>query len=1088
MCACDAPIEIEERTDVHDLADADSYRLDIYLLSEWAGNILPTKEEINFTFVRGNESCKYNLGDTNHSCIDAYLDTKTLNAESPADNLKIYPYGYKTNSELFLNCLVNSTESQAPDNGENTGNDENSDDGENAGENENPGKGDSSEDNSDDNNKTPSPAIPQAPEGSPNFSYTCTVNTSGSEGLDAVWNIHYKSAQNTPVLKIGSGDNFGVSTPISREFNDMPTIQVLNKLGFNVDTFGNHNFDNGLKYLQDVLNVADFSFTISNLYNVPNNLERISPYFIYKVPAVKDDGSIDKTKKELSVAIVGLLDTDAATTISRGVFGTLNVTDYCQTINALEEAYNKNARAFILLPHITNMQNSAEEIFATLFSTVAPLNIEINKKNSFTCTDKLIVTRNMVDQYCEDHKKSCKTDDEISRTVKEIKKNMHQEILNSILFLFGPSNDSPLLAKVTQEKLLDVNSGNMTDPNDSNDSNVSSLSEAIKKTTLSQKVDEETSKDVRFNALTPIQYGILPYAIDNIELESEESDSETALWITEIPSDKYTAKASFIITKTKAGDLHPLYHGYRPELQNFELSPIITFSDDKEDSAQDDTNTIKNCTDFIKGMDALPETCHNFYKDLLEENDITARDTISFDECQNDLLPDNQNESSDNNKFLKTTDLADLQKLWQCFFNAKTWYKTNDGYNSAICSFNNYTIEPEEKGTRRSISTIVSNLFTDAILKHLQKESVLCDKKEPDSRCHYKYSFDAPDILIFNAGTVMQSDAIKEISKGELLSLFPRDYDNYAKMVRLSTFEIARLLEFGINTTVSGAFPAIAGIQFSYHLDNNKSDGCVNCKNNESILSKGEINLLKNTTFMKKINQNGEMKIIDEIFNVNDEQKYDSIYYLSQDKMNVIDCIAPKDSDKGNNNCGDENVNALNECIMNIKQDGVCLIGKYTQKGNGVYEAIINKQTIEYDNKNFEKNVNTDKPERNIKVVITNYMSGGGDNFNFFLNETNLDMFKDKNFFDKNNKILRLRDMLALFFERTDTNDNACHFEFSDDKKIDVNELLKQNLIKRIYPYNDTDDNILCVKTQDKLAKDLQAYLKDSFCLEFYNQ
>ena len=57
-----------------------------------------------------------------------------------------------------------------------------------------------------------------------------------------------KGHRNT--LTVAAGDIIGASPLLSAAFHDEPTIESMNKLGLDVTSVGNHEFDEGYKELQ----------------------------------------------------------------------------------------------------------------------------------------------------------------------------------------------------------------------------------------------------------------------------------------------------------------------------------------------------------------------------------------------------------------------------------------------------------------------------------------------------------------------------------------------------------------------------------------------------------------------------------------------------------------------------------------------------------------------------------------------------------------------------------------------------------------------------------------------------------------------
>jgi 5'-nucleotidase len=65
-------------------------------------------------------------------------------------------------------------------------------------------------------------------------------------------------------VTLSAGDNIGAAPPISTEFEEMPTIESMNSMKFDVSTFGNHEHDRNLAHVQKVIGASDFEWVTSN--------------------------------------------------------------------------------------------------------------------------------------------------------------------------------------------------------------------------------------------------------------------------------------------------------------------------------------------------------------------------------------------------------------------------------------------------------------------------------------------------------------------------------------------------------------------------------------------------------------------------------------------------------------------------------------------------------------------------------------------------------------------------------------------------------------------------------------------------------
>ncbi|MGI5828732.1 MAG: 5'-nucleotidase C-terminal domain-containing protein [Bradymonadia bacterium] len=187
--------------------------------------------------------------------------------------------------------------------------------------------------------------------------YHCSIPIAGAVAINEWLNDEFSKNDNT--IFVSTGDNFGISSQISASFNDVPAIDLLNKLGLQFDTFGNHNLEKGLNYLQNLINISNYSYVVSNLSNVPQNLQHVSPYAFISMP------SANAQDNPLPVAIVGTVDHSAASMIFPGSLGTTSIRDYCASKYAMQDAYMQGARAFVLLSHLGIEQNNRD--YATIF-------------------------------------------------------------------------------------------------------------------------------------------------------------------------------------------------------------------------------------------------------------------------------------------------------------------------------------------------------------------------------------------------------------------------------------------------------------------------------------------------------------------------------------------------------------------------------------------------------------------------------------------------------------------------------------------------------------------------------------------------
>jgi 2',3'-cyclic-nucleotide 2'-phosphodiesterase (5'-nucleotidase family) len=147
-------------------------------------------------------------------------------------------------------------------------------------------------------------------------------------------------AANPNTLTLTAGDAVGATPPVSSFFQDVPTIQAMNMMGFQVDTFGNHNFDGGIARLQNQINLANFQYVSANLLNRNDNLSGVKDFEIFNVGGVK-------------VAVIGITNPEAPTLVFPGNFGTIVPTDPIKAaLKARDKAEDQDADIMVVICHM----------------------------------------------------------------------------------------------------------------------------------------------------------------------------------------------------------------------------------------------------------------------------------------------------------------------------------------------------------------------------------------------------------------------------------------------------------------------------------------------------------------------------------------------------------------------------------------------------------------------------------------------------------------------------------------------------------------------------------------------------------------
>jgi 5'-nucleotidase len=165
------------------------------------------------------------------------------------------------------------------------------------------------------------------------------VEIGGASVLSAYF--QKERAANPNTLVFTAGDAIGASPPLASYFNEEPAIKAMNLMGFDANTFGNHEFDRGVTHLQSMIDLATFTYVTTNLTNLAGNLSGVvTPYHLVEVGGLK-------------VAIIGITLPSAPESVAPGGFGTITIKE---PIASAREARNAaeaaGAKVFVAITHM----------------------------------------------------------------------------------------------------------------------------------------------------------------------------------------------------------------------------------------------------------------------------------------------------------------------------------------------------------------------------------------------------------------------------------------------------------------------------------------------------------------------------------------------------------------------------------------------------------------------------------------------------------------------------------------------------------------------------------------------------------------
>ncbi|WP_246940923.1 bifunctional 2',3'-cyclic-nucleotide 2'-phosphodiesterase/3'-nucleotidase [Bacillus pinisoli] len=172
-----------------------------------------------------------------------------------------------------------------------------------------------------------------------------------------------REATNPNTLLVHAGDMIGGSPLISALFQDEPTIEVLEAMGFDAGTLGNHEFDEGIDELRRILyggdhpngnpgyDGTDFPMVAANAFDTRDGQLITAPYTVHTLGGQK-------------IGFIGVVTQETPDMIVRKGNETLKITDEVQAINKYTaELKSQGVEAIIVLAHNPAAQTGYTDAF-----------------------------------------------------------------------------------------------------------------------------------------------------------------------------------------------------------------------------------------------------------------------------------------------------------------------------------------------------------------------------------------------------------------------------------------------------------------------------------------------------------------------------------------------------------------------------------------------------------------------------------------------------------------------------------------------------------------------------------------------------
>ena len=662
--------------------------------------------------------------------------------------------------------------------------------------------------------------------------YSCAYAVSGALSLRKTWDRMTAGTSADRQIYVGNGDSFGVSQRASAMFNDLPTPEILSLIGFQVDTIGNHSFDNRVDYLQNIINFANinvteyklgYSYVATNLKN-SSALKNWLTHYTVTIPSEQDE-------QGLRVAFIGALDNSVFETTKTGSFGSINIDgEMCSIVNEIELAYNENARAFFILGHILTGKESYARLMDALFTFTEPILSESIKNNGKAelhflskCESKIVVPNERIRKAFNGQAlsqidfKNQEVKEKYARLVDDIR----LEIFSGIIGVLGEAVEMPSAIAYYHEKhKLDGKKGIIWDE-------TASKAPASLKFAENNLFDHDNDfcKDVSlFDGLScyslklednpesvydhPIYYiQFQGKGIDTLKLGISAHKNESI--------DNGSQVASAYRLSVNQVDLYPVISS----LADVSLSlgnTVIDLTDPSYEGCKSLMNQSiatklgsngENCTDFFNYISNDPKTYTNINEvrssDKSDDKQVNYQDV--FYECHNAFSKYVLN--NDDPKQIKTN-LELASAFWACMYQGASSIlcgtEKKTFLSPVVFEFKNY--QPSTMLLDRSESTYNTNIVSEAFFNYMNKANE---------------GTTVFDVSIINAGTIRDGD-LSEISTNNLPQMIP--FDNKLVSAMVTTKDIVAMLDgalqssFESKNTDYGGFPTVSNLAVAYRI------------------------------------------------------------------------------------------------------------------------------------------------------------------------------------------------------------------------------------------------------------------------------
>lgn len=229
-----------------------------------------------------------------------------------------------------------------------------------------------------------------------------TVDAGGVEYLATKLQELRKGHKNS--LTVAAGDIVGASPLLSAAFHDEPTIEAMNKVGLDVTSVGNHEFDEGYKELQrlDAGGCLDDGAGANNQDSCPGGKKFTGAHFPFLAANVTYAGTDEtilpaysiKKIKGAKIGFIGMTLENTPNIVTKSGVEGLSFSDEVETANKLVPVLKKKGvNAIVVLVHEggfpASKQNWTDPATGTTYS--------VNANYDYTCQKGGVLSGPIVD-------------------------------------------------------------------------------------------------------------------------------------------------------------------------------------------------------------------------------------------------------------------------------------------------------------------------------------------------------------------------------------------------------------------------------------------------------------------------------------------------------------------------------------------------------------------------------------------------------------------------------------------------------------------------------------------------------------------